>query len=67
MNSIVADVRSLFQCEDPDVMGLTEEVFKKGILGNVHPPEGELKQDWIAPGGDIGGSGYGTRRSLSIC
>jgi len=51
MNGTTVDIRSLFQWEDPDVIRLTEEVFGKCILGKVHPPEGELKHQWIAPGG----------------
>lgn len=55
MNSTVADIRSLFQWEDPDVIGLTEEVFGRCILGKVHAPEGELTHNWIAPGGQYRG------------
>ena len=51
MNATTVDVRSLFQWEDPEVIRLVEGVFGKCILGKVHPPEGELKHQWIAPGG----------------
>lgn len=51
MNTITADIRSLFRWEDPAVIELTEAMFEKCILGKVHPPEGELKHQWIAPGG----------------
>ncbi|MEI6789525.1 MAG: trehalase family glycosidase [bacterium] len=51
MNQVKADVRALFQWEDPAVLRLTEEIFAKCILGKIFPPEGDLKQNWIAPGG----------------
>lgn len=51
MTLTAVDIRSLFQWEDPEVIRLAEGVFGKCILGKVHPPEGELKHQWIAPGG----------------
>jgi putative isomerase len=51
MNATTVDIRSLFQWEDPEVIRLAEGDFGKCILGKVHPPEGELKHQWIAPGG----------------
>jgi putative isomerase len=49
------DFMSLFESDDPAVMKLTEEIYRKCILGKVFPPEGTLKHAWIAPGGGYRG------------
>jgi len=48
-------MRSLFECQDPAVLDLTEKIYKHCILGKVFPPEGTLKQQWIGPGGGYRG------------
>ncbi|MBW7991083.1 MAG: hypothetical protein FVQ84_13855 [Planctomycetes bacterium] len=49
------DFMSLFESDDPAVMKLTEEIYRKCILGKVFEPEGTLKHNWIAPGGGYRG------------
>ncbi len=49
------DVKSFFQWNDPAVIRLTEEVYRKCILGKVFPAEAPLKHNWIAPGGGYRG------------
>ncbi len=41
----------LFASDDPEVLKLTETIYRKCILGKVYPPEEPLKHNWIAPGG----------------
>ena len=48
-------IKPLFEWEDPAVIRLAEEVYQKCILGKVFPPEGPLKHNWIAPGGNYRG------------
>ena len=48
-------IRSLFEWRNPDVIELTETVYRNCILGKVFPPEGTLKQQWIGPGGGYKG------------
>jgi hypothetical protein len=51
----VEEIKSFFIAKDPAVMRLTEEVFRKCILGKVFPAEDPLKHNWIAPGGNYRG------------
>jgi len=50
-----ADIKSFFEWHDPAVIGLTEEVFQKCILGKVFPAEAPMNYNWIAPGGGYRG------------
>ena len=52
---MTTDIKSLFEWKDPAVIRLTEEVFKKCILGKVFPSEAPLKYNWIGPGGGFKG------------
>ena len=47
-----SDMESRFAWKDPEVMGLTKEIFQKCILQNVFPAKAPLKHTWIGPGGN---------------
>ncbi len=49
------EIKSFFEWKDPAVIRLTEEVYRKCVLGKVFPAEGFLKHSWIAPGGGYRG------------
>ena len=49
------DIKSFFEWKDPEVIRLTEEIFKKCILGKVFPAEAPMKYNWISPGGKYRG------------
>jgi putative isomerase len=49
------NIRDYFEWEDEAVIQLVESVFAKCVFGKIHPPEGELKRRWNAPGGDYYG------------
>jgi putative isomerase len=46
-----ADIRSLCATEDPALLTLTQRVFNRCILDNIHHPKPPLKQRWVRPGG----------------
>ena len=47
----IPDIKSLFEWQDPKVIGLAEEVFERCILSKIFPPEAPLNHRWLAPGG----------------
>jgi hypothetical protein len=49
--AISADIRSLFEWNDPEVGRLAEDVFRECVLDKVRAPEGMLKHTWITAGG----------------
>ena len=49
------DIRSFFEWKDPAVIRLTEQVYRKCILGKVFPAGSPLKHNWIGPGGGYRG------------
>ncbi|MBN2506792.1 MAG: hypothetical protein JXQ71_08875 [Verrucomicrobia bacterium] len=49
------DIRSLLQANDPDVLRLTQDIFRECVLGKLRPPEGILKRRWITAGGGFYG------------
>src|SRR5512133_1551944 len=44
------DVRALFRSNDPDVLRLTEDVFRQCVLAKIMQPEGTLKRRWLQSG-----------------
>jgi hypothetical protein len=46
-----ADMRSLFESDNADVLALAERVFRKCALERVQPPQEPLKHNWVRPGG----------------
>jgi putative isomerase len=46
-----ADIESLFEVKDPEVLALTKRVFNKCIVDNIHQPKPPLRQRWVRPGG----------------
>jgi putative isomerase len=46
-----ADIRDLFESDDPEVLALTQRVFDKCILEKLCPPVEPLKHTWVQPGG----------------
>jgi len=46
-----ADIRDLFQSDDPEVLALTQRVFDKCILEKLQPPAEPLQHTWVRPGG----------------
>jgi hypothetical protein len=49
------NVRDYFESDSEEVLRLTQSVFDHCILGKIHPPRGELKHRWLAPGGGYKG------------
>jgi len=46
-----ADIRDLFESDDPEVLALTQRVFDKCILEKLQPPAEPLQHTWVRPGG----------------
>ena len=46
-----ADIRDLFESDDPKVLALTQRVFDKCILEKLQPPVEPLQHTWVRPGG----------------
>jgi putative isomerase len=46
-----ADVRNLFESNNPEVLALTQRVFDKCILNKLQPPVEPLRHTWVRPGG----------------
>jgi putative isomerase len=46
-----ADIRDLFESDDPEVLALTQRVFDKCILEKLQPPVEPLQHTWVRPGG----------------
>ena len=49
------DIKSFFRWKDQAVIRLTEQVYRKCILGKVFPAEEPMKHNWIGPGGGYKG------------
>ena len=50
------ELLGLFESDNPEVLKLTEKIFRQCILNKVHPPkEPLLKHRWVAPGGGFYG------------
>ena len=46
-----ADIRDLFESDDPEVLALTQRVFDKCLLEKLQPPAEPLQHTWVRPGG----------------
>jgi len=46
-----ADLRDLFEADDPAVLALTQRVFDRCILEKLQPPAAPLRHTWVRPGG----------------
>jgi len=46
-----ADIRDLFESDDPEVLALTQRVFDKCILDKLRAPVEPLLHTWVQPGG----------------
>ncbi len=46
-----ADIRSLFEASDEEVLALAESVFRKCILEKLRSPVEPLLHTWVQPGG----------------
>ena len=46
-----ADIRSLFEANNEEVLALAEAVFRKCILEKLRPPAEPLQHTWVQPGG----------------
>ena len=46
-----ADLRDLFESDDPEVLALAQRVFDKCILEKLQPPAEPLQHTWVRPGG----------------
>ena len=49
------DIRTLLESENPEIMRLTQDIFRECVLGKLRPPEGTLKRKWITAGGGFYG------------
>ena len=49
------DIRPFFEWKDPAVIRLTEDAYRKCVLGKVFPAQAPMKHNWIAPGGGYRG------------
>jgi glycogen debranching enzyme len=50
-HSANADIRSLFESNNEEVLALAEAVFRKCILEKIMQPTPPLKNTWVVPGG----------------
>lgn len=46
-----ADLRNLFESDDPEVLALAQRVIEKCVLEKLRPPVEPLQHTWIQPGG----------------
>ena len=46
-----ADIRDLFESDDPEVLALAQRVFDKCVLEKLQPPVEPLQHTWVRPGG----------------
>ena len=46
-----ADIRGLFESDDPEVLALAQRVFDKCVLEKLRPPIEPLLHTWVQPGG----------------
>ena len=72
-NPVAASIQGLFECEDPQILKLAQDIFRQCVMAKIKPPEGTLKHRWLNSGTgdallrtmDLGHHVH--RRSLACC